>query len=596
MFKMAFRLTRWFAVLGSVVGVASARADLKLDDIHNAGASVLTEPADAKGIALHRDWVGDNLRSRITNTGSQPVKIRQIVLLNIAHDLPGETRLYGEGQQMLSQTGGTIAKPQQLGGYTDAKHYKIPQPDDATVVAGMITLSPPGKPITLIGFTSCKKFVGRFFLRKDSLQVVVETDGLSLDPGESWDLDEVYVGQGSDRAKLVNALAEQIKKKSNVKFAAKPPTGWCSWYCFGPNVDAEKIGRNLDFIAAHLPELRYIQIDDGYQSAMGDWLATGKSFGGDIKGILKTIKDKGFEPALWVAPFIAEAKSEIFQQHPDWFIKGPDGQPLNSATVSFGGWREGPWYCLDGTNPEVQKHLENLFKTMHEEWGVTYFKLDANYWGMMHGGTFHDPKASRVDAYRKGMEAIRRGAGDSFILGCNHPMWPSIGLIDGARSSNDVSRNENAFLATARENLLRGWQNGRLWWNDPDCVLLSGKLSQELYDFHLTSLFAGGGMVLSGDDLPGLGDDRIKKLRALNPPSGIAASFTDDKLELGTLVRDGKVYYCLFNWSTTPAKRTFKLSRPGRLTDYWSGKDFGKCEGTIEVPLAPHAAKLLVLQ
>jgi len=32
------------------------------------------------------------------------------------------------------------------------------------------------------------------------------------------------------------------------------------------------------------------------------------------------------------------------------------------------------------------------------------------------------------------MEAVLRGAGDGFILGCNHPIWPSFGLIDGSRS------------------------------------------------------------------------------------------------------------------------------------------------------------------
>jgi alpha-galactosidase len=72
---------------------------------------------------------------------------------------------------------------------------------------------------------------------------------------------------------------------------------------------------------------------------------------------------------------------------------------------------------------------------MREEWGCAYFKLDANFWGAIHGGRFHDPKATRVEAYRRGMQAIRRGAGDAFLLGCNHPIFPSLGLIDGSRSS-----------------------------------------------------------------------------------------------------------------------------------------------------------------
>ena len=37
-----------------------------------------------------------------------------------------------------------------------------------------------------------------------------------------------------------------------------------------------------------------------------------------------------------------------------------------------------------------------VFRTMRDKWGVTYFKLDANFWGAMHGGRLSDPKATRT--------------------------------------------------------------------------------------------------------------------------------------------------------------------------------------------------------
>ena len=119
---------------------------------------------------------------------------------------------------------------------------------------------------------------------------------------------------------------------------------------------------------------------------------------------------------------------------------------------------------------------------MRKDWGCTYFKLDANFWGAMHGGRLHDPYATRIEAYRRGMEAIRRGAGDAFILGCNHPLWPSLGLIHGSRSSMDVKRDWGHIAKTGRENLLRGWQNGRLWWNDPDALCLNNKVLVDVPD------------------------------------------------------------------------------------------------------------------
>src|SRR5262249_21930996 len=159
-------------------------------------------------------------------------------------------------------------------------------------------------------------------------------------------------------------------------------------------------------MSAAFPGLRYVQIDDGYQSAMGDWLETGNSFGGTVRSVIDDIRRAGFEPAIWVAPFIAEESSRLFREHPDWFIRDGNGAPLRSDRVTFGGWRRGPWYAVDGTHPEAQAHLEHVFRTMRREWGCTYFKLDANFWGAMHGGRFHDPGATRVAAYRRGMTAI----------------------------------------------------------------------------------------------------------------------------------------------------------------------------------------------
>ena len=83
----------------------------------------------------------------------------------------------------------------------------------------------------------------------------------------------------------------------------------------------------------------------------------------------------------------------------------------------------------------------------------------GKHWGAMHGGRLHDGRATRVEAYRRGMQAILRGAGDGFILGCNHPIWASLGLIHGSRSSNDISRSWARIATTGRQNLYRNWQN-----------------------------------------------------------------------------------------------------------------------------------------
>ena len=569
--------------------------DLGLEAIRRApGRVVSADGSELKAVTLTRDWDDGRCRARVKNTGSSAAAVAEVVLFDVPHALPPATPLYGEGFQMLSETGGTLGQPVDLGDYTDAKHYRMPQPADAAVLYNLLALTAPGGGHRVLAFASSRRHVGRFELRPASLRIVVDTEGRALGPGEQWDLEEFVFLSGPDREALLAAVGDRIAAHHPPLRVAAPPSGWCSWYCFGPKVTADDVRRNLDVIARETPGLRYIQVDDGYQPAMGDWLETGAAFGGNVQGVLKEIRARGFEPAIWVAPFVAEKDSNVFKAHPDWFVMDADGRPLRSDLVTFGGWRRGPWYALDGTHPEAQAHLESVFRTMRTEWGCTYFKLDANFWGAIHGGRFHDPRATRVEAYRRGMEAVRRGAGDAFILGCNHPLWPSLGLVHGSRSSNDIKRTWARVKGTARQNLLRNWQNGRLWWNDPDAVVLTG-LPDEEVRFHATAVYATGGMILSGDDLTKVERPTLDLMRKLLPPTGRAARFEDAALAVGIVDHDDGRVVCLLNWEDAPRTLSFSIERACRVRELWSGEDLGqRSAGDVTLTLPPRSGRVLM--
>ena len=74
---------------------------------------------------------------------------------------------------MLSQTGGTLGQASDLGNYTDAKHYKLPAP--AKAFYGMMMLSPSKRDNHLLAFTSCRRYIGQFYLSNPSLKVVIDT-------------------------------------------------------------------------------------------------------------------------------------------------------------------------------------------------------------------------------------------------------------------------------------------------------------------------------------------------------------------------------------------------------------------------------------
>jgi alpha-galactosidase len=536
-------------------------------------------------LEMKRD--GKIVRARLTNQGDKPQRIREVVLFDFAHGLPNDTPFYGEGFTMLSQTGGTLGKMIDFDGLTDRGHYKLADPKGFRTVYGMMWVVPPEKDASVLAFTSCRKFVGRFHVNAERIVVSIATENLELAPGASWDIEEFAVFTGPNLGSLLKQIAEQLVQNHPRLSWPKLPTGWCSWYCFGPSVTADEILGNLNGFKQKLPQVRFIQIDDGYQPWMGDWLEPKQQFGGSIKDVIGKIHDAGFEPAIWVAPFTASPQSKLFTQHPDWFVKDDNGKPLRSDTVTFGGWRLGPWYMLDGTHPDAQKFLEGVFRTMHEQWGCTYFKMDGNVWGAMPFGRRYDPAASSVEAYRRGMAAIRRGAGDSFLLGCNHPIWPSIGEIHGSRSSMDIGRDWGSFTRIARENLSRNWQNNRLWWNDPDCLVLTGKQPDNEKSFHWAATFATGGMVLSGDDVTKYDDTQWSILKKAVSNDGNAAQFADSQFTVGLTRQGGEPVAVFLNWTDQPQRRSVKLDAPSRVIDYWTGMEIGVFDSEFVIEALP---------
>lgn len=338
---------------------------------------------------------------------------------------------------------------------------------------------------------------------------------------------------------------------------------------YGPNISERDIWNNLNAIRKFGLDLKYIQIDDGYQEYMGDWLSQTDKFKTPLKKLCQDITDSGFEPAIWVAPFIAERDSGLFSEHPDWFVKDMNGRPLSSDKCSFGGWRRGPWYMLDGSHPEARAHLTKLFKTLREEWKIKYFKLDANMWGALPFGVRHQKNTTSVQAYKMGMQAILDGAGtDSFILGCNAPMWPSLGLVHGMRITNDNNRSFERFEQLCYECFRRNWQNGVLWVNDPDTVLIKNKISSVMgpdgkkvktqenvtsdeYMFCAAYVLASGGMILSSDDITSFTEEEADILKKMLPPTSVAAEF-NSTLEIGSAtLQDGKRRIFIFTTRIT---------------------------------------------
>jgi alpha-galactosidase len=279
-----------------------------------------------------------------------------------------------------------------------------------------------------------------------------------------------------DRASLL----EDLLRRTHGRAPGRTPRGWCTWYCRFADISADTVTADLRGAAAIADALTVFQIDDGYQQAVGDWLATNDRFPSGLATLARQVADAGFRPGLWTAPFIVAEQAKPAADHPDWLLRRPDGERVWAAWNAHWG---GNVYALDLSRPDVLRWVEELYRQL-AALGFTYLKLDFLYAAAMQGE--RAAPTSGADSLRRGLEAIRRGAGDdAFLLGCGCPLWPAIGIVDGMRIGPDVAPYWRAgevegLEAAARPSLenarraavARAPFHGRLWANDPDCVML----------------------------------------------------------------------------------------------------------------------------
>lgn len=520
---------------------------------------------------------------KIEFTIKRNAQIKEAVLFSGEHNFSANTPFYGDGYQKLSQYNGTVGKINNFAGFTDKDHYKMPQTSGFKTVYNY-ALFGSGENTLLIGAASCNRFRTEIRLNKTKLQLVQCLENIELKENEKISLEDMIIFKGERNATL-KKFADIINKNHPVKKYCEVPVGWCSWYCIGPDISEKDIFDNLKVIKEKAPQLKYIQIDDGFQPFMGDWLETSDKFNRPMKDICLDIKKAGFEPAIWLAPFIASQKSRLLREHPDYFVKDENGKPLCCEGVTFRGWRDAPWYMLDGTNPDAQKFIYDTVYEIYHNWGVKYYKLDANVWGALPFGNRYDKNATAVEAYRRGMETFWKATGDdAFILGCNAPMWPSLGLVTGMRITNDVVRNIKHMANLSEQCFSRNWMHGRLWINDPDCLIMTttassvmdpagitteSHIKQKFYRLNNVYIRASGGMVLSGDYVSKYKKEDIDRLKRILDTDYSAAEF-DDNLEIGTKEAKNDTEYFIFNRKKFIKKYEISVPDGFKATDLYT--------------------------
>lgn len=427
------------------------------------------------------------------------------------------------------------------------------------------------------------------------------------------------------------------------RLSAPPITGWCSWYNLYATIDEPVILDHLHAAARAAREydlpMRVFQIDDGFTPEMGDWLEVKPQFPRGMKPLLDEIRNEGFIPGLWIAPFMVGNRSRLYREHPDWVVGDRlTGGPL--AQMAFYGefrWhkRSEEYYILDTTHPDAFDYLRQVFHTWRHEWGCEYFKTDFMHFGAAHGpdrAVWHTPGMTRIQIWRRTAEMIRQEIGEALWLGCGCPLWASVGLVDAVRAGRDVGVNWDGALPAEKllQNLAgRNFANHILWQADPDCVLLRQRF-HHLSEGELTSLalFTGmlGGVTMTSDHLGELSAERMRLWKLILPrriekcsfprsglmyssvPQEAAGSTsagadmipTDPVLVQTRPLSGGCTAVLFFNSGDAPAERQYGLdelgfSVPQYIYDWNTDAPSSEVQFMIDVTLGPHESRLLFL-
>ena len=249
--------------------------------------------------------------------------------------------------------------------------------------------------------------------------------------------------------------------------------GYSSWYNHFDKINESILIDNLS--AVDKKYFNLFQIDDGYESAVGDWkVCDHEKFPNGLRSVVEKIHEKDLMAGIWVAPYVAQEGSKLLENHPDWFKLDSDGKMVKCGS-NWGGF-----YALDFYNEEVRKYVKDCL-LFFKDLGFDYFKLDFLYAVSLPEYEGKNRSQVACEAYRY----LREILGDSLILGNSCVMAPAFGVFDFVRVGPSVTtewddswlmrkmhRERNSTKHTILNTISRSIFNGKVFLNDPDVFLL----------------------------------------------------------------------------------------------------------------------------
>jgi alpha-galactosidase len=350
-----------------------------------------------------------------------------------------------------------------------------------------------------------------------------------IKPGENFTTPQVFTivyNNCKDPDEILNtAVPDFIRKHMGIRLSSlpqKPTFVYNTWVPFNRDIN-EKLILELVKSAAAAGIKEFI-IDDGWQKDYGDWEIDSTKFPNGLKPVFDYIKSLGMKPGLWVSVGSAVPGSKVFQQHPEWFVKGIDGkfsnlhQPITSfdaRSACFStGWKE---------------YIKNILMKLSLDYGLEYLKLDFavvtspyRFDNKVSGcyATNHSLHKDHHESFYVNYERVWQlfdelhTAKPNLFIDCTFETMGGLQLIDYAMLKHAEGNWLSNFLGPEAKVDLR--IRNMAWWRSPAIpatalVIGNPEMQDTAWELHIKSL-AGALPIMLGDPRK-LSDSTIKKYR-----------------------------------------------------------------------------------
>jgi len=441
------------------------------------------------------------------------------------------------------------------------------------------------------------------------------------------------IGESSEAVFTVNLGKDYFKNRYvpyyhtlDRKRCPKTPTGWMSWNTYFDKATAE------DNLAEARIGQKYLQPFGCEFWSIESWQGNSphlpvrdfhnmnlevdeNKFPKGMKQLADDIRELGFRPGLWMAPF-GTGNEKFYNEHKNWFLHDLNGKPISS-------WNGR--YTLDPTVPEALKHLKKIFDTASHDWGYEFFKIDGMS-GRNHGycahlyerpeikACFHDPDCP--NPFERCLKMFREGIGaDRIFLACQgHSTGPEPLYADASRIGADIVHPNQPVkwsnvLNQGRCTINQVFTHNIVMIADPDTLLVHD-LPLEEARVSATIVALPGQLTFFGDKLAGLSDSRMKIIQQTLPVANVCpvslypyfSMLPVWNLQIQNTLLDDYNIVALFNWEDEAKTISFSSEELGvqnqgkyLLFEFWTQKSYGMITEDFAMEIPAHSVRLLAM-